>query len=44
MKTERMTYESPVVEIVSMEVEKGFATSNPVGTETLPDLIPGDQW
>ena len=28
---EKQTYEAPVVEIIEVEVEKGFATSNPGG-------------
>ena len=27
-------YEAPVVEVIEVEVEKGFATSNGIGTES----------
>ena len=28
---EKLTYEAPQVEVIEVEVEKGFATSNPGG-------------
>ena len=39
MKTnEILTYEAPQVEIVEVEVEKGFAVSNPPATDGLPQF------
>ena len=36
MKNESMNYESPVVEVLDVEVEKGFAVSQPqVGSDAL---------
>ena len=36
MKNESMNYESPIVEILDVEVEKGFAVSQPqVGSDAL---------
>ena len=29
MQEEYMTYEAPMVEIIEVEIEKGFANSNP---------------
>jgi len=31
MNMEKMTYEAPQVEVIEVEVEKGFATSNGTG-------------
>ena len=31
-------YEAPVVEIIELEVEKGFATSNGFGEDTIPGV------
>lgn len=31
-------YEAPVVEIIEVEVEKGFATSNGFGEDTIPGV------
>ena len=42
MKNEMIAYESPLVEIVEMEVEKGFAGSEPVEVSPLPDWLPGE--
>ena len=47
MKTEKnLNYEAPQVEIIEVEVEKGFATSNGIdSTETgIPGLEEGKGW
>ena len=39
MKTEEtLAYEAPQVEIIEVEVEKGFAASNTIGSSNINDL------
>ena len=40
MKQKLMNYEEPMVEIIAVEVEKGFAASGLEGGQ-IPDLEPG---
>ena len=44
MNTRKKIYEEPIVELVKIQVEKGFAVSNPLSTDQLPDLLPGGNW
>ena len=37
-QVEKMIYEAPMVEIIEVEVEKGFATSNTVNSSNINGL------
>ena len=37
-QVEKMIYEAPMVEIIEVEVEKGFAASNTISSSNINDL------
>ena len=37
-KEETLVYEAPQVEVIEVEVEKGFAASNTIGSSNINDL------
>ena len=39
-----MEYEAPLVEVVNTVVEKGFASSEALNTNGIPEWQPGNEW